>query len=262
MSDELSFPPSKPSAFVSGYAEPNPQPAASPQDAVASYPPAEELITSLDEPPLTSTIEVPSSRTKTALREIAETLLLALLIFLTVKALVQNFKIEGSSMEPSLHHGQYLLVNKAVYVGLSFQGLAKLFPVLSAPEPPTLYPFGAPRRGDIIVFRYPKNPSREYIKRVVALPGETVEIRAGVVYINNQRLHEPYILEDPTYSREQTVLPEENYFVLGDNRNNSSDSHVWGPVPYENIVGKAWLTYWPWKDWGLIPDFLVAAGDG
>ncbi|MBI2888035.1 MAG: signal peptidase I [Chloroflexi bacterium] len=189
----------------------------------------------------------------------AETLLLALLIFLTVRAVVQNFKVEGSSMEPTLHHGQYLLVNKAAYLGIDLAPLTGVLPVLAQSEAMVAHPFGTPNRGDIVVFRFPRNPDRDFIKRVVALPGETVEVRAGVVYINNQRFEEAYVLENPTYSREPAVVPPDNYFVLGDNRNNSSDSHVWGPVPMENIVGKAWLTYWPWKDSGFIPGPQAAA---
>lgn len=204
-----------------------------------------------------------AERQKSVLREVVETLLLALLIYFAVRSVVQNFKVEGSSMEPSLHHGEYLLVNKAAYMNVSLGALQGAFPWVSAQEAASgserLYPLGTPRRGDIVVFRYPKDPTRDFIKRVVALPGETVEVRAGIVYVNNQRLEEPYVLENPSYSRPPEVVPPEHYFVLGDNRNNSSDSHVWGPVPSENIVGKAWLTYWPLKNWGSIGDHAALA---
>jgi len=218
-------------------------------------------------------------KTSAILKEVAETLVLAVLIFFTVRGAIQNFKVEGSSMEPSLHNNQYLLVNKLSYASLDVDGVVDMvlrIPVAAASrlgigeeEPagnPTataqdkrFFLFGQPSRGDIIVFRFPRDPSRDFIKRVVALPGERVEVKAGVVYVNGQRLDEPYILENPTYSRDSAVVPPNNYFVLGDNRNNSSDSHVWGPVPLENVVGRAWFTYWPWKEFGAIQAAVVSA---
>ena len=122
-----------------------------------------------------------------------------------------------------------------------------------------IHPFGLPRAGDIVVFHYPKDPSRDFIKRVVAVPGDIIEIRAGLVFLNDEKLDEPYIKASPAYSRERMVMPEGQFFVLGDNRANSSDSHVWGPVPIELIVGKAWLTYWPLKSWGSVQDHSVLA---
>ncbi|MBI4497209.1 MAG: signal peptidase I [Chloroflexi bacterium] len=199
-------------------------------------------------------------RLGSVLRETLETVLLALLIFVTVRSVVQNFKVEGSSMEPSLSSGQYLLVNKAAYVGIDLTFLQDALPLFDNTQVPTVvYPFGAPERGDVIVFRYPRNPDRDFIKRVIALPGDTVEIRGGRVLVNGAHLEEPYIIENTGYSKEPTVVPPDHYYVLGDNRNNSSDSHVWGPVPRENIIGKAWLSYWPLSDWGLAPNYPVAA---
>lgn len=191
--------------------------------------------------------------------EIAQTLLLALLIFTGVRAVVQNFKVEGSSMEPNLHSGQYLLVNKVTYWGLN----TRLF----APRPSNeaqggnarFHPFGPPQRGDVVVFRFPKDPRRDFIKRVIALPGEEVAIRGGQVYINGKVLREPYQIENPGYSQDPLVVPPGHYYVLGDNRNSSSDSHVWGTVPLEHIVGKAWLSYWPLDAWGMAPNYSEAA---
>lgn len=284
MDDELSFPPSKPELASPRPAERDPQSGRDSNEA-QGFPPSldesEDLYSDEESDEALAPGESAGAKAKTALREMAETLLLAMLIFFTVRAAIQNFKVEGSSMEPALHHGQYLLVNKLSYLGLNVQdltdkvqripaivaarlGLGQENLALSEPtsdgEGGALFPFGSPSRGDIIVFRFPRDPSRDFIKRVVALPGEQVEIRAGVVYINGKKLNEPYVLENPTYSREISVVPPENYFVLGDNRNNSSDSHVWGPVPLENVVGKAWFSYWPWKDVGPISDATVAAG--
>jgi len=196
---------------------------------------------------------------KSALREIVETILLALILFLAVRAVVQNFKVDGSSMEPSLHSGQYLLVNKAIYFNLDLSKVKKWLPFLEGVADENVYLFHAPERGDVVVFRFPKDPSRDFIKRIIAVPGDEVEVRSGRVYVNGARLEEPYIIEGPTYSLDRITVPEGSYFVLGDNRNNSSDSHVWGVVPRENIVGKAWISYWPMSDWGMVPNYSLAA---
>lgn len=165
------------------------------------------------------------------IREIVETVLLALLIFLLIRVVVQNFRIEGYSMEPSLHQGQYLIVNKAVYQWLH-----------------------DPQRGDIVVFEYPRAPDRDFIKRVIGLPGETVEVRDGAIYIDSVPLEEPYLSDATHGNMSPRKLGPNEYFVLGDNRDNSSDSRSWGPLPRDNIIGKAWLSYWPPRLWGPIPD--------
>jgi signal peptidase I len=167
-------------------------------------------------------------RIKAALRDILETALLTLVIFLAVRFGVQTFRVEGFSMEPTLHSNQYLLVNKVSYM------------------------VGGPQRGDIIVFRFPQDPRRDFIKRVVALPGEEVEIRGGVVYVDGRALDEPYILKKPLYNYPKRKVPEGEYFVLGDNRNNSHDSHVWDWLPKEYLIGKAWVSYWPMQAWGVV----------
>ena len=172
----------------------------------------------------------------TALREITKIILLALVIFLVASIVVGSFRVDGESMEPSLHNGQYLLVNEMVYH------------------------FHPPQRGDIIVFHSPNNPGKDFIKRVIAIPGDTVEIRDGQVYINGEVIEEPYISEPPNYTYPPTQVGEDEYFVLGDNRNHSSDSHIWGMVPRENIIGKAWLCYWPLSQWGLAPNYLLSVG--
>lgn len=170
------------------------------------------------------------------LREVAETLILTVLIFVLVRGvLVQNFKIEGFSMEPTLHEGQYLIVNKFIYY---------------------LQP---PQRGDIIVFAFPRGPERDFIKRVIGLPGDTVEIRSGQVLVNGEPLEEPYISEPVAYSSPPVTLGPNEYFVLGDNRNNSSDSHTWGVLDRKYIIGKAWLSYWPPEEWGFVPNYPVQA---
>ena len=193
---------------------------------------------------------------RSALRDVLETLILTLLIFFVVRSVVQNFKVEGRSMEPTLQNGQYLLINKAAYWRIDGGVLGRLMPGVEASagngDRQPRYVFTSPSRGDIVVFRYPKDPSRDFIKRVIAVPGDLIEIRDAVVYVNGKPLREDYTADAPNYSLASDTVPPGHYFVLGDNRNNSSDSHVWGLVPEENIVGKAWLSYWPLSRWGVV----------
>ncbi len=138
------------------------------------------------------------------LREVAETIVLALLIFLLVRAVVQNFQVEGRSMEPTLETRWYLLVNKALYWEINLHTLNKFIPFIDSGDDPTRYIFRGPRRGDIIVFKSPNQtpgqPERDFIKRIIAVPGETVEVRDCTVFINGEPLDEPYIKERPTYT--------------------------------------------------------------
>ena len=179
----------------------------------------------------------PVPRTQSGLRETVEILLLALLAALLVRTfLFGNYRVVGSSMQPTLANGQFLVVSKLDYR------------------------LHRPQRGDIVVFQDPNDPGRRLIKRVVGLPGETVEMQNGVVLINQQALEEPYLADAGRYSRASGVIPADQYFVLGDNRNNSSDSRSWGMLPREDIVGKAWLSYWPPNEVGLIPHSSYGGG--
>jgi signal peptidase I len=169
------------------------------------------------------------------LRELIETLILTLVIFLLIRFAVQNFRIEGFSMEPNFHDGQFLFVNKLVYM-------------LHSPE-----------RGDVIVFVPPNNSTRDFIKRVIGLPGDRVEMVNGKVIVNGEELSEEYPLNTATYSMAPVIVPPEEYFVLGDNRNYSSDSHSWGTVSGKKIIGKAWISYWPPQLIGFVPTFSYAS---
>lgn len=205
------------------------------------------------------TAEPQKSNLKPILIEIAQTVLLTLIIFAAVRSVVQNFKVDGASMEPTLHSGQYLLINKLAYVRLEGLTLEAAQRTGLAPNGGgSHYPFGGPQRGDIAVFRYPGRPDRDFIKRVIGLPGDVVQVDRGRVYVNGILLQEDYIRSIPTYSIPRQTVPEGNYFVLGDNRPNSSDSHIWGFVPAENLIGKAWLSYWPPGTWGPVPHTGVA----
>jgi signal peptidase I len=185
-----------------------------------------------------------------ALGEFVQTILLALIIFLLIRNVIQNFRIDGISMEPNFHDGQFLIINRFAYC----PGLHLDFPPLGIDLNKT-WCVRQPQRGDVIVFHYPRDPSRDFIKRVIGLPGETVDIRNGDVYINGQMLPEPFGPNPGSYSSGQITLGPDELFVLGDNRNNSSDSHMWGPLPEHYIVGKAWLSYWPPQLWSVVQHY-------
>lgn len=156
------------------------------------------------------------------LRELVETTLMTVVVFVfLITFVVQGFKVYGTCMEPNLFTGERLLGNKFVYR------------------------FEKPSRGDIIVFRFPPDPHKIFIKRIVALPGETIEIRQGAVYVNGDKLNEPYLRNLAHGDFPPQKIPAGNVFVLGDNRDSSNDSRFWGDLPIRNIQAKAWLRYWP-----------------
>jgi len=193
----------------------------------------------------------------TIFREVIETLLLALLIFLAVRATVQNFKVEGRSMLPSLDNGQYIIVNKLAYAQFDM-GLFDFLPFFDAGEDSTHHLFGSPERGDVVVFESPRYTERDFIKRIIGVPGDKVEIRDGVVYINDEPIEEPYTQGATTCPCGPWEVEEGHYFVLGDHRDNSSDSRQFGPIEEESIIGKAWFSYWPLSDVGLAPNHSVS----
>jgi signal peptidase I len=175
---------------------------------------------------------------------------------------VQNFKIEGSSMEPNLHTGQYILVNKLVYFHFDLNAPLRLLPGQEGLAQRIIYPFHQPQRGDILVFEYPHDVSKDYIKRVIGLPGDRVEIRDGQVFVNGAQIDQPFLKGAPTYcvggyacQNSPIQVPEGDIFVMGDNRGNSSDSREWGALPLDRVVGQAWLIYYPVADWGLVPHY-------
>ena len=173
--------------------------------------------------------EQSTSQARSALREIVETVLFTLVIYVLVRTfLFENYRVVGRSMEPTLQNDQFLVVSKLDYR------------------------LHTPQRGDIIVFRDPQSQNRKLIKRIIGLPGDVVEIGNDAVTINGYPLDEPYIESPSLYTEAPLTVPDGQYFVLGDNRNNSSDSHAWGTLPEDLIVGKAWLSYWPPATWGRI----------
>lgn len=193
-------------------------------------------------------------------RELLETILFTVIIFVAVRALVINYRVDGDSMVPSLRTGEYLLVNKAVYFHVDLNRLKSMITGQPYVGPDVVYLFEQPERGDIIVLTPPVRSDKPYIKRVIALAGEQISIYNGQVYVNGQALSEPYIAESPRYTypfgttgATEFTVPPGSVFVLGDNRNNSSDSHVFGQVPLDSVIGKAFFAYWPTSSAGLIP---------
>ncbi len=182
-------------------------------------------------------MKVPLSDTmKAFLRDTLTILIIAAVIIFGLQAVVQKFGVDGPCMYDSLQNGQQLLVNKVVYK------------------------FHEPERGDIVVFYSPNNEDEEYIKRIIGLPGESVEIKEGTVYIHKEDgtvlpLDEPYVTSPTTQPFKGDIIPENEYFVMGDNRNNSSDSRYGWTAPRENIIGKAWLSIWPLDKLGLAANF-------
>lgn len=170
------------------------------------------------------------------LTETLEVLVLATVMFLGVRVIAHNYIVDGGSMQPTFENGELVIVNRLAYreIDLSWVGLG------------THHPFGAPQAGDVVVFVYQEQPKeRDFIKRVIALPGQTVEVAEGRVVVDGVALDEPYISAPPNYTFARMVVPEGQLFVLGDNRNNSYDSHLFGTVEQSKIIGRADLRYWP-----------------
>ena len=159
--------------------------------------------------------------------EFAQTAILALLLFLTIRFAVQNFNIDGTSMEPNLHNSELVLVDKWTYL------------------------FHEPARGDVVIFRAPPDPTQDYVKRVIGKPGDMITVKGTEVIVDGVKLNETYIdshnqgVPPEAHTITNEVVPTGEYFVLGDNRAVSSDSRIWGFVPRENIIGRAALVYWP-----------------
>ncbi|MGD0708476.1 MAG: signal peptidase I [Anaerolineaceae bacterium] len=154
--------------------------------------------------------------------EFVQTVLLAVILYALIDAVVARVRVENISMEPTLMPGEFLLVNKLAYH------------------------LGSLQRGDIIVFHYPGDPSQDYIKRIIGLPGDDIKVQSGEVMVNGFALTETYISAPPEYQGEW-VVPTDSLFVLGDNRNSSSDSHSWGYVPESFVIGRAIFIYWPFN---------------
>ena len=175
-----------------------------------------------------------NSDAKRFILDLLETLILSVVLFLLINAVTARVRVDGFSMRPTLEDGEFILVNRMAYK------------------------FTTPKRGQIIVFRSPVTQDEDLIKRIIGLPGDEVAINDGHVYINGNLLDEPYIAASPIYSGSWQVV-DGFLFVLGDNRNDSSDSHSWGLVPLQNVVGKSILIYWPFAEWGMLNHNVIVA---
>jgi signal peptidase I len=172
--------------------------------------------------------EAEASAGRRLLKDVLETIILALLIYAGLRFLVRNFRIDGSSMEPSLHHGQLIVIARWSYW------------------------FQTPKRGDVIVFSAPNAKNRDLVKRVVGLPGEQISVRNGQVFVDGEQIQEPYA-QPGQYTGGSWTLGENELFVMGDNRSRSQDSRSWGPLQTSRIVGKGLVCYWPPRLWGVVP---------
>jgi len=170
------------------------------------------------------------------LLELVEILFIAGALFLAVNTATARVRVESISMEPNLYEGEFVVVNRLAYR------------------------WGSPQRGDIIVFHFPNNPQKRYIKRIIGVEGDVVSVTDGQVFVNDLPLYEPYLASAPSYVGEWVVGPGE-LFVLGDNRNNSNDSKNWGTLKMDAVVGKAIFIYWPLSNLGLIPHYDLMANN-
>jgi signal peptidase I len=211
----------------------------------------------------TAAAQAPLSR-KSVLREYAEAIVVAMLLAFAIRVfVVQAFKIPSGSMIPTLLIGDHILVSKLSY-GVQWPADCKVkmaFPPLTCYASSTLVSFGQPQRGDVIVFRYPEDEDKDFIKRIVGLPGDKIEIRNKVVHVNGvpfedqaftQRV-DPGTIDGTINPRDNfgpVTVPEQAYFVMGDNRDQSLDSRFWGFVSAEKIKGKAFRIYWSWSGQG------------
>jgi signal peptidase I len=183
--------------------------------------------TQLENQPQPEPITEQPTNWKRFLLDILETLVLAVVLYFGINAVSARVRVDGFSMNPTLQDGEYILINKLAY---------KL---------------GEPMRGDIVVFVFPVNPEEDLIKRIIGLPGDTIAVQNGILSINGVAMDEPYINAPPAYNGTWQVS-EGELFVLGDNRNDSRDSHQWGLLPVENVIGRAVLIYWPPEEWQII----------
>ena len=193
------------------------------------------------------------------LREIIETAILGLIVFLLAREAVQNFQVDGHSMQPTLASSELVLVNKIGYWEIELGPFDALIPGRSNGD----FLFSSPQRGSVIILQPPYRSQHDFVKRVIGLPGDEVEITGGRVFINGVPLVEyDYIAQEPNYRWGPALIPPEHYFVLGDNRNSSQDSHVFGPIHQDQIVGEVMFRWFPFDriSSGISRDVVDASG--
>ena len=185
-------------------------------------------------------------RVRHVIRELLQATALFLLVFMALHFSIQNFRIEGTSMSPTLANEQHILVSKLPYFQVNVGALKHLIPSGKKPEEGlALFASIPPSYDEVVAFTYPSDPSREFMKRVIGLPGDTIEVERGQVIRNGEPLVESYVVNRDRRSFGPVTVPEGSYYVLGDNRPVSNDSRSWGFVPEKHIIGRAWFSYWP-----------------
>jgi len=227
-----------------------------------------DLASSLEETSVEEQV-TPTAR-KSLVREYAEAIVIALILALTIRTfVVQAFKIPSGSMIPTLLIGDHILVSKLSY-GLQWPQDCKFqvgFPPMTCYSSTMLLDFGTPNRGDIIVFRFPEDEDKDFIKRVIGLPGDTIEIKEKIVYVNGNQYEDtaftqridPGIIDGRINPRDNfgpITVPQESYFMMGDNRDQSLDSRFWGYVKFNKIKGRAFMAYWSWNGQGSWKDWV------
>lgn len=199
--------------------------------------PQREEISPLDRQNVVALDRPGPSPARQILVEIIQTISLALLLFLAINLVSARIRVDGESMEPNFQDGNYVVVNRLAYR------------------------IGEIERGDVVVFLYPLNREEDLIKRVIGLTGDRISMAEGQIYVNGVALQEDYLREPPRGSMQELIVPPGHVFVMGDNRNDSSDSRVWGPLAVEDIIGKAVFRYFPFNLMGLVvhPDLSLAS---
>jgi signal peptidase I len=186
--------------------------------------------------------------------ETVRAVMMTSLVILCLRSFVQNFRVDGVSMLPGFEGGQVLLVNRAAYFHVENTPLESILPTHT--QGSADYLFGGPQHGDIVVFRAPPQPDADYIKRIIAVPGDSVLVSSGQLYVSGIPLDEPYVEFKANYNfptdGTPLVVPDGYYFVLGDNRPESFDSHAGWLVPVDDLVGRVWIRYWPPKALGRL----------
>lgn len=238
-----------------------------PRSAPTDSTPVSDLSEPSAEQPTEQPVAQPAERNhtrKSTIREYAEAIVIALLLAFVIRVfVVQAFKIPSGSMIPTLLIGDHILVSKLAY-GLQWPQDCHFeagFPPLNCYSSIILVDLGKPQRGDIIVFRYPEDEHKDFIKRLIGLPGDTIQIRNKIVYINGEPLDDhaytqridPGVIDGRINPRDNfgpVTVPEDSYFVMGDNRDQSLDSRFWGFVKFNKIKGRAFLVYWSWNGQG------------
>ena len=198
-----------------------------------SLEPTPPELSPLDRQNVVALDKVRTSPARRILIEAIQTIVLALVLFLIINSVSARIRVDGRSMEPSFQDGDYVIVNKLAYSS------------------------GELDRGDVIVFPFPLNTEEDFIKRIIGLPGDHLKIVRGDIFLNGQRITEDYLLTNASGDMEEIIVPQGTVFVMGDNRNDSSDSRVWGPLQISEIIGKAFYRYWPFNAIGAIDHPMI-----